>query len=97
MHSWGTGVFMNVTQVHASETGATAEWVLTAIHDKPMGDLVPEPTGREVVVNGVTIIELQGDRIIRAADYVDGLPMILQLGGLVIYPGGETLQLEDVR
>ena len=97
VHSWGTAVFMNVTAVHASENGATAEWVLSAIQDKPMGDLVPEATGLEVVMNGVTIIELEGGRIVRAADYLDALPMILQLGGRVEYPGGAVLALEDVR
>ena len=97
VHSWGTGVLMNVTHVHASETGATAEWVLSAINDKPVGDRVPEPTGREIVLNGVTIIEMEGDLIVRAADYIDGLPMVLQLGGRVEYPGGAIMELEGAR
>ena len=97
VHSWGTGVYMNVTQVHASETSATAEWVLSVIHDKPMGERGPEATGREVVLNGVTIIEVEGGLIGRAADYIDGVPMILQLGGRIEYPGGAVRELEDVR
>ena len=97
VHSWGTGVYMNVTRVHASENGATAEWVLSVIQDKPMGERFPEATGREVVLNGVTIIELQGGLIIRAADYLDVVPMVLQLGGTIEYPGGVVLELEDIR
>jgi len=97
VHSWGTGVYMNVTQVHASETSATAEWVLSVIQDKPMGERVPEATGREVVLNGVTIIEIEGGLITRAADYVDVVPMVLQLGGRIEYPGGTVLELEDIR
>jgi steroid delta-isomerase-like uncharacterized protein len=97
VHGWGTGVYMNVTQVHASETGATAEWVMSAIHDKPMGSRVPEVTGREIVLNGVTIIEVERGLITRAADYIDVVPMVLQLGGSIRYPGGATLELDDIR
>jgi len=97
VHSWGTGIYMNVTQVHASETSATAEWVLSVIQDRPMGERVPEATGREVVLNGVTIIEVEGGRITRAADYIDALPMVLQLGGSIVYPGGVVVELEEVR
>ena len=94
VHGWGTNILMNVTQVHASEDGATAEWVPSAIQDKPLGERFPEATGREVILNGVTIIELEGGLISRAADYIDGVPMILQLGGRVEYPGGAVLELE---
>ena len=97
VHSWGTGVYMNVTQVHASETSATAEWVLSVIQDKPMGERFPEATGREVVLNGVTIIEIEGGLITRAADYIDIVPMVLQLGGRIEYPGGIVLEFEDIR
>ena len=62
-----------------------------------MGERVPEASGREIVLNGVTVIEVEGGRILRAADYLDALPMVLQLGGRVEYPGGAVLELEDVR
>ena len=61
------------------------------------GTVLPEATGREVVLNGVTIIEVEGGLIGRAADYIDGVPMILQLGGRIEYPGGAVRELEDVR
>jgi steroid delta-isomerase-like uncharacterized protein len=97
VHGWATGVYMNVTQVHASETGATAEWVMSAINYKPMGARVPEATGREIVLNGVTIIEVERGLITRAADYIDVVPMVLQLGGSIRYPGAGELELDDVR
>jgi steroid delta-isomerase-like uncharacterized protein len=94
IHTWATGVSMNVAEVHASETGAVAEWVLSAIQDAPIGDLVPVATGREVVLNGVTIIQTDGGRIRRAADYSDALPFVLQLGAEVLMPGGDTIRLD---
>lgn len=91
---WATAVDLSVTSIHASETGATVEWVLSAIQDRPAETLVPGVTGREVVVNGVTILEIDGGRIRRAADYMDVLTLLLQLGAEVRLPGGGTLQLD---
>lgn len=89
---WATGVSMNVIDVHVSSTAAVAEWVFTGIQDHPVGALLPVVTGREVVLNGVTIIEMEDGRIRRAADYVDALPLVLQLGGEVHMPGGGVLK-----
>ena len=94
VHSWATGVTVGVTGLHASETGAVAEWVLSAIQDRPIPGQVSVATGREVVLNGVTIIEMEGGRIRRAADYIDVLPLVLQLGGRVELPGGGVMELE---
>ena len=87
---------MNVGAVHASPGGATVEWVFSAVHARPLPSLDVEATGREVVLNGVTILELDGDRIIRAADYLDTTPMWLQLGGRIELPGGETIEIGGV-
>jgi hypothetical protein len=95
-HAWGDDVFMSVGQVHASETGAVAEWVFSAVQNRPMSEFVPTGTGREVVLNGVTIIELDGGRILRAADYADATPMWLQLGGRIELPGGGVVELGDL-
>lgn len=96
IHDWADDVYMNVGQLHMTETGAVAEWVLSAIQARPMGVRLPTGTGREIVVNGVTIIEMEGGRIIRAADYVDTLPMMLQLGGRVEMPGGGVIELDAI-
>lgn len=96
-HVWGDDVYVNVGRVHPSEGGAAAEWLFSAVQNRPMGDLVPVATGHEVLLSGVTIIELRGDRIIRAADYTDTAPLALQLGGRIEMPGGTVLELEDRR
>lgn len=93
LHQWADDVFMNVGEVHVTQSGAVAEWVFSAVQARPMGNQIPVATGREVVMNGVTIIEMQGDRIIRAADYADATPMLLQLGSRIELPGGGVLEL----
>lgn len=91
---WATGVNMSVTAVHVSGTGAVAEWVFSGFQERPIGNLFPDVTGREVVLNGVTILEIDQGRIRRAADYMDVLPLVLQLGGEVVMPGGSILKLD---
>jgi ketosteroid isomerase-like protein len=88
VHGWGDDVYMNLARVHTSSTGAVGEWVFSAIQARPIADRFPVASGNEVVLNGVTIIEMEGGRIMRAADYVDGVPLILQLGGSIELPGG---------
>ncbi len=97
VHDWGDDVYKNIGRVHASESGAVAEWVFSAVQNRPMGDQVPIVTGLEVVLNGVTIIEMQDGRIVRAADYTDTAPMMLQLGGRIELPGGTVLELDVGR
>ena len=92
MHAWADNVYMNVGKVHVTTSGAVIEWVFSAIQARPMG-AVRVGTGQEVVTNGVTVIELEGDRIIRAADYADTTPMMLQVGGRIELPGGEVLEM----
>ncbi len=91
-HDWADDVFWNVGQVHGTTDGAVVEWVFSAVQARPMSGQVTVGTGREVVTNGVTILELRGDRIIRGADYLDALPLMLQLGGRMELPGGTTLE-----
>ena len=94
-HAWGDDVLVNVGRVHASDGMAVAEWVFSAVQTRPLGAAVPVGTGREVVMNGVTIIELEGGRIVRAADYTDTAPLWLQVGGRIELPGGGTVELTD--
>lgn len=94
-HTWGDDVYLNVAAVHASPDAAVAEWLFAAVQNRPMGDFVPVVTGREVQLNGVTIIEVESGRIRRAADYTDTAPLALQLGGRIELPGGRVLELED--
>lgn len=89
---WATAVSMDVLSVHVSDSVAVAEWVFTGIQERPIRSFVPVATGREVVLNGVTILEMEGGRIRRAADYTDALSLALQLGGEVHMPGGVVLR-----
>ena len=94
VHDWADGVSMGVSEVHVSETGAVVEWVFSGVQDKPIGSRVPVATGREVLLNGVTILEIDAGRIRRAADYIDVLPLVLQLGAEVRLPGGSIMKLD---
>ena len=94
-HVWGDDVFMNVGTVHTSPSTAVVEWVFSAVHRRPIPGVDAEPAGAEVVLNGVTVLELEGARIIRAADYLDTTPMWLQLGGRVELPGGGRIEMES--
>lgn len=94
VHDWADAVSMSVSEVHVSETGAVVEWVFSGAQDKPIGTRVPVATGREVLLNGVTILEIDGGRIRRAADYIDVLPLLLQIGAEVHLPGGSVMKLD---
>ena len=93
VHEWASDVTVNVTAVHPSPTGAVAEWVLYGVEaaaDAPLGQRASD---REVLLNGVTIFEVEGGLVVRAADYLDTLPFVLQLGGRVVMPDGEVREL----
>ncbi len=96
VQDWADGLSIDVSAVHASEEGATVEWVFSATQAHPIGNRVPVATGRDVVLNGVTILEIRNGRIHRAADYIDGLALVLQLGGEVHMPGGSVIRLDDM-
>jgi hypothetical protein len=97
VHAWADDVYMNVGEVHVSTDGALAEWLFAGVQARPMGELVTVATGLEVVTNGVTIVEIDGGRIRRAADYMDTTPMLLQLGARVELPGGGVMELDPQR
>ena len=91
---WATAVSVDIIGVHVSDSMAVAEWVFTGIQDRAVPGFLPVVTGREVVLNGVTLIEMEDGRIRRAADYVDALPLVLQVGAEVHMPGGGVLRQE---
>lgn len=92
-HEWASDVVVNVTAVHPSPTGAVAEWVFSAVQTAAVTGMLDVGTGREVILNGVTVLEILDGRITRGADYVDTLPLVLQLGGRVEMPGGAVLEM----
>lgn len=92
IQAWGNDITMNVNAVHASETGATVEWTLSAEQMRPIPGTISVATGNQVQVNGVTVLEISKHLIMRAADYMDDLGLVLQLGGQVHMPGGMVLK-----
>ena len=85
-HEWGDNIYMNMGRINTGPTMAVGEWVFSAVQNRTMGSQIPFVTGREVVYNCATIIELEGGRIMRAADYLDTAPLTLQLGGSISFP-----------
>ncbi|HXY94265.1 MAG TPA: ester cyclase [Acidimicrobiia bacterium] len=62
---------------------ACVEWTITATHSGPLvfdDDLRIEPTGVRVTVHGVTVAELDGDRIRSFRQYWDEAELLAQLG-----------------
>ena len=92
--AWATDLRMDVGEVHASPSGATVEWLVSGVQDRPIPRLLGEVTNREFFMNGVTVIETDGGLITRAADYLDVSSLLLQLGATITMPGGEVVSLE---
>lgn len=93
-HRWADDVLLNVGRVHpTAEGGVIFEWVFSGIQSRSIPGVLTEGTGNEVVLNGITILEMDGDRVERAADYTDASAMLLQLGATVQMPDGTTLRL----
>jgi len=91
IHSWATDVEVEVGHVMESDDGASAEWVMRATQSAPIGALVPIATNRPVTITGITVIQTRNGKIVRAADYLDALGFVLQLGATVELPGGTKL------
>lgn len=97
VHSWAGRVSIELTKVNAGVDSACAEWIFRGVQDRPVRDRIREATHREFALRGVTIIELRGSRIARAADYMDVLGLIVQLGADVDLPGGAVLQITGLE
>lgn len=94
-HEWGDDVFVTLGNVETGPASAVGEWYLGAVQNRPIPELVPTATGLEVTLNGVTLIEIEGGRIARAADYADRTDLLLELGARIELPGGGVLGEEN--
>jgi hypothetical protein len=92
LQSWADGIVMSIDEMQVWNTGVVIEWSFSAVQNRPIPGLVPTATGHEVVLNGVTVLEIANHHVIRAADYMDDLTMMLQLGGEMHMPGGTILK-----
>lgn len=95
VHDWGDDVYLTLGGVRTGPSTVVAEWFFSAVQSRPMPDLVSTGTGREVSVSGVTILEIDGGRIVRAADYWDRTGLLIQLGARVELPDGSVLSGDD--
>jgi len=91
VHSWAGQVQITIAAVHSGPDAAVAEWVMRGIQDRPIPGRVPVATNRRFELHGATLIELRDGRIARAADYLDVLGFVIQLGGRVELPGGAAI------
>jgi len=92
VHAWASDIEIEITSLRSSANAAAVEWVMRGIQDRPIPGRVPIATLRRFRLNGVTLVELREGRIARAADYLDVLGFVVQLGGRVELPGGVVLQ-----
>jgi steroid delta-isomerase-like uncharacterized protein len=60
--------------------GAALQWVMTGTHTGTWPGL--PATGREFRLPGVTVLEIQDGRIVRATDYYDRFSFLQQLGAI---------------
>ncbi|MDT8436664.1 MAG: nuclear transport factor 2 family protein [Gemmatimonadota bacterium] len=88
VHAWAGQVDIEVTAVHGNGDAAYAEWVMTGVQDRPIPGRIPVATDRKFEIRGLTLVETRDGRIARAADYMDVLRFVVQLGGRVELPGG---------
>jgi len=91
VHSWASQVRITVTAVHQGSDAAVAEWIMRGVQDRPIPGRVPVATNRPFELKGATVVELRDGRIARAADYIDVLTFVVQLGGRVELPGGVVI------
>ncbi len=95
LHSWANSVTLSINAIHAADSVAFVEWLMSGVQDRPIPGLVPVATNRDFTLAGVTIVEMEQRRIARAADYVDMTPLLLQLGGRIEMPGGTVLRMDE--
>ncbi len=93
-HTADGAVFLEVISYHTGNGMAVAEWVLEGNREGPSGASGDSLVVRRFRVDGLTLIEVQGGLIVRAADYGDPIPLILAEGGAVVFPEGDTLRAE---
>lgn len=95
VHTWASSVEITVHRSFGNDTDAVAEWTMTAIQSNPIPGRVPVATDRAVTVKGVTLVHVEDGKITRAADYLDALGFVLQLGSEVTLPGDVVLKLPE--
>ena len=92
VHGWASGVFLDVIRVHGGDRVASAEWVLDGIQTAPIPGLVDSVTRRRFQLRGITVVEVERGAVVRAVDYMDLVPLLLDLGSEIHTPDGGVLR-----
>lgn len=88
LHGWATGVFLDVVEIRAGGDWASAEWFLQGVQSGPVPGRLDTITGRSFNLRGVTLVELERGGVVRAVDYLDWVPFLLDVGAEIHWPGG---------
>lgn len=91
IHNWASDVKMEIRKLNVSEKMGYVEWTLTGKHTSPIAGRVPIATNKDIALNGVTLLEFDKQKIIKASDYMDVLGFVIQLGSKVELPGGVVI------
>jgi len=91
VHSWAGDVEIEVTGIRGGDSFAVAEWVMSGVQDRPINGMVPVATNRQFRIHGLTMVEVSEGKAVRAVDYIQVVPLMLQLGGRIELPGGVVL------
>ncbi len=92
VHGWGDSISMRIESVRSGPGFAAAEWVFRALQTGPMGEMVRVPTCRWIEIPGITAVTTRDGKIERAVDYIQVMPLIIQVGGRIELPGGTVLE-----
>ncbi len=92
IHSWASDIKMTTRNIKVSDEIGFIEWTLNAKHTRPIQGRIPVATDKNITLNGVSLIEVNNDKIIKASDYMDVLGFVIQLGSKVELPGGMVIE-----
>ena len=95
VHEWASNIEISVDRSFGNETDAVAEWTMTATQSDPIPGRIPVATGNQIALKGATLVHVENGKITRAADYLDTLGFVLQLGSEVSLPGGVVLKITE--
>jgi len=91
VHGWAKDISLDVKLVKGASDFAYAEWSMCGVQDRPIPGTVPVATNNPFCIDGLTTVALEGGRIRQAVDYIQIVPLMLQLGGRIELPGGVVL------
>lgn len=91
IHNWASDVKMTVRKIKITENMGYVEWTMNAKHTSPIEGKVPIATNKDIILTGVTLLEIKDGKIRKASDYMDVLGFVMQLGSKLELPGGVVI------